>query len=129
MEMHKNGVGIRDIASKLNMSYSAVYHWVRGLRKPDHGNINEFESTIMNGPVAAAEINGRFPKHNELFLISAKRGLPIKRYSLGRRYGEYSAWYFAGGQEEKLKERLKEFFAKYKELRKKLIEAVGEISG
>lgn len=124
MEMHKSGIGISDIASRLNMSYSAVYHWVKGLRKPGHGNIKEFESAVLSGPVAAAEIKDEFPKHNELFLISAKRGLPLKRYMMGRRYGEYSTWYFAGGQEEKLKERLKEFFAKYKELREKLIESV-----
>ncbi len=124
--MHRKGRNVKDIAAELNISYSAVYHWIKGLRKPGAGNLREFEDAVRKGPVAAAEIKESFPKHNELFLVSAKRGLPIKRHVLGRKYGEYSTWYFLEGHEDALKERIKELLGKYKELKTRLLGAIGE---
>ena len=46
IELHKKGMSVKDIASRLNMSYSAVYHWTRGLRKPEKGNLLNFYVTI-----------------------------------------------------------------------------------
>jgi len=117
---------MKSIADQLGVSYSCIYHWIRGLRKPDAGNISGFEEFIRrNGPVAVADIKKTFPKHNELFLTASRRGLPVKRYTLGRKFGEYSTWYFIGGQENELKKRLEELFSKYKEIRVKLAHMIG----
>lgn len=125
ISLHNKGLTVSEIASHLGISYSCAYHWVRGLRKPSGGRLNDFEGFLeKNGPVAVIEIKDKFPKHNELFLTACRRGLPIKRHVLGRRFGEYSTWYFLAGQEEKMKERIKELFDKYKELKEKLIEMV-----
>ena len=126
MSLYKDGLPIKDIANQVGMSYSCVYHWIKGLRKPDAGNINDFEKFLLkNGPVPVAEVKERFPKHNEIFLTASKRGLMIKRYSLGRKFGEYSVWYFVPGQEDVLKKRIKELFAKYKEIRVKIANIMG----
>ncbi len=128
MEMHNNGVDISVIAKQLNISYSAVYHWVRGIRKPDEGNINAFESFLkQNGPSAAAEIESDFPKHNEIFHTAVSRGSQLKRHALERKFGGYATWYFLPGQEEALKARIRELFGKYKELRGKLAEVLSLI--
>lgn len=129
MKMYEEGISVKDIAAKLTMSYSAVYHWVKGLRKPDTGNLNDFENHLKKGPVAAAEIKDKFPKHNELFLTASKRGISIKRVTLGRKYGDYSTWYFLDGQEDILKEKVKELFKKYREVKEKLIKTFGVIDG
>lgn len=123
MELHKQGLSVKEIASRLNISYSAVYHWVRGLRKPTAGNVTEFLQHLKEkGPVPAAEIKKKFPKHNELFLISAKRREPIKRYVLGRKFGEYGTWYFLEGQEELLQKRVKNMLGVLKEASSRLKE-------
>jgi len=125
MEMNNMGVGMKEIAKQLNISYSAVYHWVRGIRKPDVGNINAFESCLRkNGPMAAIEIRDNFPKHNEIFLTAAGRGSELKRHVLERRFGGYATWYFLPGQEEMLKKRIRELLDRYKELRDKMSEAL-----
>ena len=108
MKHHENGKSVNDITKELDISYSAVYHWVKKLRKPEMGNINEFEDLLKKGPIAVVEIKEKFSKHNELFLTATKRGLPVKRRVLGRKYGEYSTWYYIEGQEEALGERIKE---------------------
>lgn len=126
MELHRNGTEINEIAKQLNISYSAVYHWVRGIRKPDVGNINAFESLLeKNGPQAAVEIKDTFPKHNEIFLTAASRGSALRRHMLDRKFGEYSTWYFLPGQEDALKMRIQELLGKYKELRGKLAKVIG----
>ena len=126
MNLYKSGLPIKDIATQVGMSYSCVYHWIKGLRKPDTGNINDFEKFLLKtGPVPVAEVKERFPKHNEIFLTASRRGLMIKRYSLGRKFGEYSVWYFVPGQEDMLKKRIKELFAKYKEIRVKIANMIG----
>lgn len=126
MEMHRSGMSINDIANHLGLSYSCIYHWIKGLRKPDTGNVNDFEAFLAKrGPVPVAEVKERFPKHNEIFLTASRRGLSIKRYSLGRKFGEYSTWYFISGQEQELKKRLTALFAKYKEVKIKLANMIG----
>jgi transcriptional regulator with XRE-family HTH domain len=124
--LHEKGLSVSEIASQIGVSYSCVYHWVRGLRKPSSGKLNEFEDFIRrDGPASVMDIKARFPKHNELFLTASRRGLPIKRYRMSRRLGDYSTWYFIEGQETELKERIKELLGKYKELKEKLIDLIG----
>ena len=125
IELYKKGLSVKEIAVKLGLSYSCVYHWIKGLRKPEKGNLVEFERFLKeNGPTAAIELEEKFPKHNELFLTAAKRGLPVKRYVLSRKFKGFSVFYFMDGQEEELKKRIKELFAKYKELRERLLNAI-----
>jgi len=125
MELHNKGIPIKDIAKQLNISYSAVYHWVRGLRKPESGNINEFIAFLQkNGPTPTGKIEQLFPKHNELFLIASRRGLPLKRLYLGRKYQEYSTWYLLEGQENLLKKRVQELFSKIDAYKEKLKEVL-----
>ncbi|MBI4019305.1 MAG: helix-turn-helix domain-containing protein [Candidatus Aenigmarchaeota archaeon] len=120
------GIAIKDIARQLGVSYSACYHWVNGLRKPDEGNLNSFVDEIkQNGPLPAASMN-KFPKHNELFLTASRRGMGIKRYMLPKKLGDYSTWYFVSGQEDKLKEGVLELVKKYKELKQELLERLLE---
>lgn len=124
MQLHEEGKSVREIAEKLNISYSAVYHWVKGLRKPEAGNVTDFLSFLQQkGPLPAAELKNSFPKHNELFLISGKRGEPVKRYVLDRKFGEYSTWYFISGQEEVLRKRIRGMFETIRGFSEKMKEA------
>ena len=50
--------------------------------------------------------------------------MSIKRYVLGRRFGEFSTFYFMSGQEKELHKRIKELLEKYKELRERLIKII-----
>ena len=126
IKLHEKGFSVGEIASQLGVSYSCVYHWVRGLRKPSSGKLNEFEDFIRKGgPVSVMDIKEHFPKHNELFLTASRRGMPIKRYRMSRRLSDYSTWYFIEGLEAELKERIKELLDKYKELKEKLIDLIG----
>ncbi len=121
VELSMQGKSVNDIAKELGVSYSCAYHWVKGLRKPDSGKLNEFEVFLKeNGPVPAIEMKDRFPKHNELFLTASKRKLPVRRFVLKRKFGEYSTWYFVEGQEDELKARIDELFRKVKELQEKI---------
>lgn len=121
MKLHSEGKSINEIASELGISYSAAYHWIKGLRKPEFGNVNEFEKFLQEkGPTPVIEIEKQFPKHNELFLMANRRGLAIRRKVLKRRFGKYSTWYFIEGQEAELEKRLEELFSKVSETRKKL---------
>ncbi len=125
VKMHKSGTPVNDIAKKLCISYSAAYHWVQGLRKPGPGNVRSFESFLAkHGPTSVIDIKERFPKHNELFLTASRRGIPVKRRSVDRRYGEYATWYFLAGQERQLEECTSELAKKYKELKEKIIRAI-----
>jgi len=125
INLYKNGSSVREIADKLKISYSCAYHWTRGLRKPETGNLLEFEKFLReNGPTPIIDIKERFPKHNELFLTASRRGMPIKRYVLSRRFGEFSTFYFISNQEKELRKRIKELMDKYKELRERVIKAL-----
>ena len=125
INLSKKGKPIKEIASELKVSYSACYHWIKGLRKPKKGNMNSFLSMVKkNGPIPAIDIKKEFPKHNELFHIASKRGMGIKRYVLPKKIGDYSTWYFVSGQEEKLKRNILKLMDKYKELNKQLLESI-----
>ena len=128
LKLHKDGKSVKEVAEQLNISYSAAYHWIKGIRKPDTGNINEFVSFLKgNGPKPVLEMQEKFPKHNELFLTASRRGLPVKRLVLGRKFREYSTWYLLDGQEQLLEQRIEELFGKIKDFREKLKEALNGI--
>jgi hypothetical protein len=121
MAMHQQGKSVNEIAAALNVSYSAAYHWVKGLRKPEKGNVNEFEEYLRSeGPLPVIEVEKKFPKHNELFLMANRRGLTVKRHVLKRKFSKYSTWYYLDGQEEILERRLKELFSTIDKVRKDL---------
>ena len=120
-ELWNKGVSVKDISKNMGLSYSCVYHWVKGLRKPEKGNLVEFENFIeKNGPTAVADIEEKFPKHNELFLTASRRGFPLRRHRTRNRLGGYSTWYFVSGQEKLLEKRLSELFEKLEEIKQKL---------
>jgi len=110
IQLHAAGKSITEIAAELGISYSAAYHWVKGIRKPEAGNLREFEEFLRkNGPTPVLNIKEEFPKHNELFHVAQKRGLAIKRHILSqpRAFGELATWYYLAGQEAELKSRIK----------------------
>ena len=122
IELHSNGISVKDIARELGVSYSTAYHWIKGIRKPDKGNVRDFVSHIeKSGPLPAVKIKDKFPKHNELFLIAEKRGIAIKRHIMSRGFGEYRTWYYLPGQEELLKKRLDELFTLIKRVKSRFI--------
>jgi len=104
------GKGIAEIAKELGVSYSSVYHWVKGLRKPEAGNLREFEEFLRkNGPMPVIDVKEKFAKHNELFHVAQKRGLAIRRHVLShpRAFGDLATWYYLAGQEDELKGKIK----------------------
>ena len=124
MRLYGEGRSVNEIAKHLGISYSAAYHWVKGLRKPESGNVNDFCAFLeKNGPAAAVHVMPKFPKHNELFLMASRRGLPLKRVYLGRKYKELGTWYYAVGQEKQLEGRIQELEKKIKQMKEKLKEA------
>lgn len=121
MSLHDKGLSPKEIADKLGISYSAVYHWTRGLRKPEQGNVAAFTEYLKkHGPTAVVDIKSTFPKHNELFLICCKRDIAVKRHMLRKKFGEYSTWYYLTGQESLLESRLTELMEKIKQVQQKL---------
>lgn len=121
LRLYEEGLSIKDIAKKLSISYSAAYHWIKGLRKPEKGNVNEFFQFIeKEGPVSAFSAEKKFPKHNELFLMASRRSLPMKRVYLGKKYKELATWYFVPGQESELEKRLESLFSDIEDARNKL---------
>lgn len=126
VKLYKEGRSIPEISKELKLSYSAAYHWLKGLRKPDIGNVNTFEKFLVeNGPQPAEEIRDKFPKHNELFLIASRRGLRVKRLIINKKLKGYSIWYFVEGQEEQLEKRVDEMLGKVKEAKAKLRDLLG----
>jgi len=127
MEMHKQGMSVNEIAEKLGISYSAAYHWIKGLRKPEKGNLNDFEEFLKeNGPTNAEDLKRKFPKHNEIFLTAKKRGGQVFRYVMkkARTFGDDATWYFLKGQEDELNERIKKLIKEWK--LRKMKEVMGE---
>ncbi len=126
VKLYKEGRSIPEISKELKLSYSAAYHWLKGLRKPDIGNVNTFEKFLVeNGPQPAEEIRDNFPKHNELFLIASRRGLRVKRLIISKKLKGYSVWYFIEGQEEQLEKRVDEMLGKVKEAKDRLRDLLG----
>jgi hypothetical protein len=125
MRLHQQGSSINDIAKKLNVSYSAAYHWVKGIRKPESGNVNAFADCLRSrGPTPVVDLAEKFPKHNELFLIASRRGLPVKRLMLQKKLGDYSVWYYIAGQEADLENRTNALMVKIREIKERLGEAL-----
>jgi DNA-binding CsgD family transcriptional regulator len=121
LRLHQQGLSVSEIAKKLNISYSAVYHWVKGIRKPEAGNVNMFISYLeKNGPAPVVDVKNKFPKHNELFLIAVRRGLPVKRLMLQKKLSDYSVWYYLAGQESELEKRTDLLMEKIKEVKERL---------
>ena len=121
VELHKQGIAVKDIAMQLDISYSCAYHWVKGIRKPGSGNVSAFIDYLKkSGPVPAAVAEAGFPKHNELFLIAGRRGLPVARRMLSRQLKGYGTWYFLEGQEHELESRIKDMFEKLKKAKARL---------
>lgn len=127
--LHNQGKSVKEIAAQLNISYSCVYHWVKGLRKPETGSIIGFVEYLRSkGPTPASEIKNSFEKHNEFFLRAHGRGFHVKRLLLQRKLGDYATWYYLEGQENQLRERVSDFMKKYNETRRKLGEKLEEIN-
>jgi hypothetical protein len=123
IELYNSGLSASQIAKQLGISYSCVYHWTRGLRKPASGALVKFQTFLEKGPSPVMEIKKHFPKHNELFLTARRRGLPVKRKILPRKFGQYALWYYIEAQENELKKQLAELVKKYKEVREKVFRA------
>jgi predicted DNA-binding protein YlxM (UPF0122 family) len=121
LELYKQGFSVKQIAQQLNISYSAVYHWIKGLRKPKSGQLDKFLAYVKRAPVPQAVISNKFPKHNELYHIAISRKLPINRKILPTKFGEYRIWYYTTGQEKALKSSIQELKQKYAKLIKKLV--------
>ena len=120
IELHNKGLAIKNIAKELGISYSAAYHWVKGIRHPAKGNVIQFLAYLKeNGPTPAIKIKDKFPKHNELFLIAKQRNLAIKRHVMGRQFKEYRTWYYLPGQENILQQRLDTLYSVIKQVKKK----------
>ena len=125
IKLHGEGKSVNDIAAQLGISYSAAYHWIKGIRKPEKGNVNEFDKYLQdNGPMPVIEVEKKFAKHNELFLMANRRGLKIKRHVLPRKYKTYATWYYLDGQEALLEKRLQELFSTIKTVKEKLRDEV-----
>jgi biotin operon repressor len=121
IELYNQGTEIKKIAEQLGMSYSAVYHWVKGLRKPEKGNIIKFiEFLKSSGPMPIAEIEDKFPKHNDIFHVAIARKMPIKRKILQAKIGKYNTWYYLEGQEEELENKIKLLKEKIEEIQRKI---------
>ena len=121
VKLYKSGMPIKEIAEKLSISYSCAYHWAKGLRKPEEGNVAAFVALLRSsGPLPVVDIKEKFPKHNELFLIASRRGLPIMRRVLYRKLDDYSTWYFLPGQEKELDIRISQLYNKIKNVKELL---------
>ena|SRR3989344_1240679 len=121
IKLHEQGLTPKQISEKLSISYSCAYHWVKGLRKPETGNVSSFVSTLeKSGPLPVVDVKEKFPKHNELFLIASRRGLPLARRVLDKSLADYNTWYFLKGQEEQLDERIKQLYEKIKNVKERL---------
>lgn len=106
IKLMKEGKTASQISNELGISYSCAYHWIKGLRKPEQGRVEEFMSFIKKQPVYAGEIKSLFPKHNDLFLIASKRGLGIRRFKSSINLTDFSTWYYIDGQEKQLEEKI-----------------------
>jgi len=121
LSLHKDGKSIKEISQILGISYSATYHWIKELRKPVAGNVNDFMHCVeVQGPISGLGVSKQFPKHNELFLIASRRGLSIKRLYLGKKYKQLATWYYLDGQEDLLKKHVEELENKISTARDRL---------
>ena len=121
IKLHQEGLSPKQISEQLKISYSCAYHWVKGLRKPEQGNVSDFVELLRSsGPLPVVDVKNKFPKHNELFLIASRRGLPLARRVLDKKLFDYSVWYFLEGQEHELDNRINQLYEKMKNVRSML---------
>jgi len=122
LEMHKAGKSATEIASELGVSYSAAYHWIKGLRAPAEGNLRAFEAFLReNGPMPVVDVKEKFPKHNEMYHTASARGSLIRRHVLAqpRAFGELATWYYLSDQEDALKSKIKALLDTLTKMKKK----------
>ncbi len=120
IELWKKGLSIKNIASRLDVSYSAVYAWIKG-RKPVDSKIIKFIKFLKaNGPTPLAEIKKKFPKHSEIYTTAVHRGFKILRYKLPRKFGDYSIWYLLPQQEANLKEEVEKFLKTFDKIKNRI---------
>jgi len=124
MKLHKKGLSLKDIASKTDLSYSAVYNWIIRSKAPKKSSLDDLiEFLRLNGPSPVIVIKELFPSHDDLYHNAQKRGFFLRRYSMSHKkgFGKASVWYYIDGQEEELKRRVVDMIKKYKELKERLI--------
>ncbi len=122
LRLSEAGMSTKQIAEKLGVSFSAAYAWTKRGRKPEPGQLNEFEKFLKEqGPQPLLEVVKRFPKHSELFLTARQRGLPVARRKLPKIMGQYALWYYIKGQEDELKKRMNEVIERRNELKNEFI--------
>lgn len=125
MELYRQNVPLKEIAQRLNISYSAVYAWTKGMRKPEEPVLVRFRSFLeKNGPTAAIDIKSIVPKHDDFYHIAARRNIGIKRVVLDKRFKEYRVWYYLEGQEQTLEACIKDLREKYKVVKEKMFKAL-----
>ncbi|MFH0837512.1 MAG: helix-turn-helix domain-containing protein [Candidatus Aenigmatarchaeota archaeon] len=120
VELQKAGKNLQTIASELNISYSAVYSWLNGMRKPEKDVLTNFMDFLKkNGPMPAILVKEFFPSHDDLFHMAVKRNLGLNRHvTCGKHTLKESAvWYYIDGQEAELKSRILDMLKKYKEIK------------
>ena len=120
VELHKAGKSFQGIAKELDISYSAVYSWIKGARKPEKDVLNNFVDFLRkNGPMPAILAKELFPSHDDLFHMAMKRGSGLNRHLVAGKHilKESGVWYYLDGQEDELKKRIIEMLKKYNKLR------------
>ncbi len=120
LELREQGLSMSEIAKRLQISYSAVYAWIRG-RKPEESKVTKFIKFLRNnGPTPLAEIRKLFPKHSDIYLTAVQRGYKILKYTLPKKFGDYSIWYLLPEQEADLKREVEKFIKEFNRVKEKL---------
>ncbi|RLI96787.1 MAG: hypothetical protein DRO96_02340 [Candidatus Aenigmatarchaeota archaeon] len=123
LDLHEQGMSIKEIAQVLGISYSAVYSWISKGRKPGEGALMKFRDILMkNGPMPVALIKKHIKKHNDFYHIAKQRGINIKRKVIkGAKLGEYATWYYLPGQEKRLERMISKLMDDYEKAKKKIL--------
>ncbi len=131
-KLFEDGMSIRDVAKELGVSYSAAYHWIKGLRTPKASRLEEFRNFIkVRGPVPICDVKNKFPKHNDLYNLSSTRGIKINRLVIEKNFRggmDYGTWYFLPGQEDELAKRVEKLLKNYKLAKETILKILEEIS-
>ncbi len=124
LELHRQGIAVKEISKRLGISYSSVYSWFKSSRAPKRGSISQLTEFLQkNGPMPVVVVRELFPSHDDLYYSARKRGFDINRYNMSSKkvFGKASVWYYLSGQEEELKKRILGMIGKYKEIKEKLL--------
>ncbi len=122
IDLYDKGADIKEISQRLGISYSAVYNWVKGKRKPEKSQLNRFiEFLEKNGPTPVILLKEMFPSHDDFYKTLSERGFKVRRYSTSRKkgIGDASVWYFIEGQEVELKKRIIDMLENYRILKER----------